>query len=133
MSEPHEAGRALDALIATQVMGLTPVALEYVEVPSADDGEVDILPYYSTHIAAAWRVIAKMRADDWRYQIAETELGEVVCWFFRGGVVKGRIPGMTPQDAPMTPYHRGVAASAPLAICRAAIAACPAPSPGRTP
>lgn len=134
------AGREMDAVVAEKVMGwhkrvdfgYSPPQAEWHEVVDGyahwvayvnTPGQIEGLPLFcpSTDIAAAMLVVEKMRADDWCYQIAETDAGSVVCWFFRGGVAKGRIPGMTPPGAPITPYHRGTAPTVSLAIVRAAL------------
>lgn len=64
--------RSIDALVATQVMGLSPeesIGVEQVEVWHRMKGKVresgwnPVYPPYSTDIAAAWQVVEKVRSD----------------------------------------------------------------------
>ena len=55
----HEAGRELDALVAERVMGLT-LGTVGTQLYYEGNGSLEILPRYSTDIAAAWEVVEKM-------------------------------------------------------------------------
>lgn len=105
------AGRELDALIAEKVMGLK-VDYEFegfggLRVPSLVDkyDEWGYLPDYSTDISAAWQVVEKfysMKLD--KYSNGQ----EWRCYLV--GVRDGKNADAT-----------GVADTAPLAVCRAAL------------
>ena len=94
------AGRELDALVAEKVMG-------WDHYPSKHE----IVPAYSTDIAAAWEVVEKMRSDDWWAQIAQdnTDIWDAKLW-------RGEPDRWFPT---METY--GNAPTAPLAICRATL------------
>lgn len=122
------AGRELDALVAERVMGwtlTTPVdpACDFAVGTKRDgtdarrnfgrgpDGKEVSFPLYSTDIAAAWQVVEKLRADGYEVQVAAE------------------------PDPRVSAYHCEIARlsdsgstvefddTAPLAICRAALAA----------
>lgn len=95
MGSELTAGRELDALILSRVMGQKYV---FIDTP---------LPHYSTSIEAAWQVVEKMRPD-WEVQIQNHEwrtAEPMDGWTVRIGC------------------HIATAPTAPLAICRAALAA----------
>ena len=93
----HESGRELDAEIAEKVMGFPPIATRYTL------GGVDFVDkavrHYSADIAAAWLVV-----DHLRLRGFELRYGDDL-WVCRFGSAKAE------------------AASAPLAICLAALQA----------
>lgn len=124
------AGRELDALVAEKVFGWTDVCaatrtlyggttwfvphgrpdaafMKYAEVPS-----------YSTDIAAAWLVVEKLRPKFWTKLCAGMTLTESPLHECAMGLY-------ATEDGPshQLAYERD--ASAPLAICRAALAAAP--------
>ncbi len=114
MAEP-EAGRELDALVAAKVMGRPkfqpgkgPVAQRPLEELSmrmyADRIPV---PHYSAEIGAAWQVVERMRALGWEV-VVDTRSGKWLVQFLSSD---GRQHSAASADL------------APLAICRAAIAA----------
>ena len=90
----HNEGRALDQLIAERVMGHT-LTLDRIWANNMP------IPCYSTDIAAAWLIVEKMRNPDFRL----SKDGDWACCF--GGTIS----------------YCGFADTAPLAICRAAMAA----------
>lgn len=105
-----EAGPELNALVAEKVMGLKNVGMRN-HVQGEDlfgedqDGDTVWVPAYSTDIAAAWLVVDKMRQNGRVYL-----QGRLNSWTFRcspDGIE------LFEADAP----------TAPLAICRAALAA----------
>lgn len=130
-AERMEAGRELDALVAERVMGwqrcLTEANVQqFVVVPPEwtdfssrywwGKSLYHLVPLYSTSIEAAWQVVEKMcratppwlltverrGADEWEIQ-------------FGNGVYDG--------DGVETAFGFDISTSAPLAICRAALAA----------
>ena len=112
------AGRELDAMVATFVMGCKVIVdggKPYCDCDDrghftrdANDVYAD-LPCYSTDIAAAWQVVEKLK-------------GAAVEWFFHIDIPK---PSVTDEwRAIFTPATRySWAKTAPLAICRAALVA----------
>ena len=126
--DEHEAGRCLDAWVAEAVMGAKWTEQENVcrilwnadgvEMIMEEWSEKDwvpstaSLPQYSTDIAAAWDVVEK-----------------VCTWEAEDSVLKLRGQGPSPEilDEPDGWYdvelgrRSGSAATAPLAICRAAL------------
>lgn len=116
-----EAGRELDALIAEKVMGY-PAFAEKVVTKLGDhlvisdhcaicgrkDGTSECLPHYSTDIAAAWEVVEKLRLS-----VLQFEDG----WFAdpRLESYREHFWGALGAD--------DFSATAPLAICRAALEA----------
>jgi hypothetical protein len=141
----RDAGRALDALIAEKVMGwrwrrgahydvssvpasqqqhlLAPgesvgeqPSGEFTSIVEGDwppaDGRIiwNHMPEYSTDIAAAWLVVERMRADGWWPEVKYlVDWDNAAKWY----------------AACHRPPHQwsATAATAPLAICRAALAA----------
>lgn len=75
MTGTLKAGRELDALVAHEVFGM--FGFERIDVVNGPDNElfgvlpgnraVNRVPYFSTSIADAWEVVAKLRADGWVY------------------------------------------------------------------
>jgi hypothetical protein len=65
-----EAGRELDALVATAVFGLT---MEPGDDPFFMDeyGWPESVPRYSTDIASAWLVVEEMNAADWQFLLRQ--------------------------------------------------------------
>ena len=111
------AGRELDALVAEKVMGFSEVMTHTELKPGknfmlTEEGVVLDFSFErwlpSTDIAAAWEVVEKIKQPDIRVEI-ETPFGwpHWACRFYRGPDVLGGSGGET----------------APLAICRAALAA----------
>ena len=117
MSTEMEAGRELDALVAEKVMGWTrddrgawvPPGCRplrngyYTERPGC----------YSTDIAAAWRVVEAMRVAGWYTKVEDGHDGP---------------PSENPRGwhcrvSRAYDWFEGWADTAPLAICRAALAA----------
>ena len=123
-----EAGRELDALVAERVMGLS-VQWDYGRVPFywhpatlahgleiGPDGLSAVrrpIKPYSTDISAAWLVVEKLRADGFYPEIHALTDGDWRCEIRASGE-----PIDVWEDAP----------TAPLAICRAALAAIATPS-----
>lgn len=115
-----EAGRELDAQIAEKVMGYAMTVVAAIDGESLGlDFETEdwqVLPHYSTNIAAAWPIAEKlhlsvMRAgDEWAAAVLDgephAEEGE-----YHGGYVDCGL-----HDVAYAP-------TAPLAICRAALLA----------
>lgn len=115
----YDAGRELDARIAERIFGYT---LDYefadLHVPPAPhvkelrDGydEWGMLPHYSTDIADAWLVVERFRADGYRVFINEhlDATGFNAMFLSKHGVALRSLSRF--------------AETAPLAICRAALA-----------
>lgn len=105
-----KAGRELDALIAGKVMGWKhrgPHPLFGTEVWASDKGD-NLLPHFSTDIAAAWTVVDKLR-EEW---IVTAEIDSTQCV-----IGLGHNYASTPEEL------RASAATAPHAICLAALKA----------
>lgn len=98
------AGRELDAEIARKVKGY---AVHY----EGQSRNADLIPHYSTDLIAAWLVVEKMQERGWRITIEDCADGFHV-WYGRAG--------QGDEDfwvrAPVA-----IAATAPLAICLAAL------------
>lgn len=104
-SQQLEAGPKLDALVAEHVMGSAFVQTKLY------------LPPYSTDIAAVWEVVEKMgyRPFDLLTSLVAS-----------GPVVEGKIPCRWEWFCYFDDGARAIQAeTAPLAICRAALLACP--------
>lgn len=105
------AGRELDALVAEKVMGLAPVEWSGDCLVHGNQETGGIVPAYSTNIPAAWKVVEKLHGEhtfglDWLGFEGE----EWRCVFNWG---KDEDRG----------FAHAVAATAPLAICLAALQA----------
>jgi hypothetical protein len=119
-------GRELDALVAEKVMGLCVLDSvnmygdgcvvsdagmdeweKHREYGKVDDP--DLLEPYSTHIAAAWEVVEKMKATHICKVVGLSSTGE---WF----------ASIKPKEAGIFSSH-AYAPTAPEAICKAAILA----------
>lgn len=125
------AGRQLDALIAEKVMGWKWADAKYYgwkqfsnyppEIESVSttkllvppDGPDRLIPGYSTEIAAAWEVVEKVRAlpeaQGWGVMVGALPSGTFQCW-------------LKYRDCENTDINER-AATAPLAICLAALKA----------
>ena len=149
MSEELKAGRNLDEVVACNVMRILAVdwrSVCYVEKHSMDDYEYDsqaprgeresgwcytcqssvrdavkAAPHFSRDIGAAWRVVEKTNAR---------RLGAY--WFYEIGFIpevgwKARIMALPLDDDECSAECKGwaLADTAPLAICKAALAAHP--------
>lgn len=105
------AGRYLDSKIAEMVMGLT-VDYEFDEphIPSLRDkyDEWGYLPNYSTDISAAWEVIEKIKDEHLTFDM-----------FYRPHEQKWWVTVFASDHA----KDHGIADTAPLAVCRAALLA----------
>ena len=110
-----EAGWELDALVAEKVMGCQSV--HEVE-PGLWRDEIGRIPRFSTDIAAAWQVVEKLRQSRICLDVTtrlesyyvSANLVDDAAGEFRSGYFSKRIAD-------------GIADTAPLAICRAALAA----------
>lgn len=120
-SPPLTAGPQMDALVAEQVMGWGR-SKGGLYRPGGDPKNIrdyrDV-PRYSTDIAAAWLVVEKLIADGWFPDVQFNDWG-TESWH---ATLMRRT-----DDERADGYHGAQAASAPLAICRAALAALSAPS-----
>lgn len=101
-----EAGRELDAQIAMKVMGWQPINPMHLMIDAGyrwlDANGLYVkgaIPPYSTDIAAAWQVVGQC---SWWFELI---LNPATGWLCKWGDYEGR------------------AMTAPLAICRAALAA----------
>lgn len=127
MAEP-EAGRALDAQIAEQVMGWThePDTDAYFVLADwlASEGKWRTLPHFSTDMAAAWQVVEHLQSgpEGWKYtlHLVAHPYGRTYAYF---GLDR-------PDDADYAEGHhryndddQRIAHATPLAICRAALLA----------
>lgn len=136
MSETRKAGRELDVEIAEKVMGATwrPVPddmayreREWLQFNDAgvvlawryDDGRPDVqkgsLPCYSTDIAAVWEVVEEMARRGWVIDVQNRQLTRWAC----------HVAFPAPNYATVFECED----TAPLAICRAALAAVAASTP----
>jgi hypothetical protein len=147
MSEPTTEGWELDAAIAEHVLGfhverVTPDwyrgrevllffspgetlvsysadanacnAMMYCNGRDASDGTAPPLPAFSTDMAAAWRVVEKLATDGFYCRIdSPFEPGAL----YRAGFTPHGVTGWNGR-----PDFRAAADTAPLAICRAALA-----------
>lgn len=117
--ETMQAGRELDALIAAKVMGkrVVPDSLNggaplefFGEYP---EGIYLVPKLYSSEIRQAWKVIERLIADGWFPQVQFNNWG-AESWYVT----------LTRDTSDKRFGHgSGVAATAPLAICRAALRA----------
>lgn len=108
-------GRALDALIAHHVFGITYEKKwgDYLKQDPNDSVAYDACPNYSTDIAAAWLVVLEMVRRN--YEVSINHNLDII-----GGKWE-----CTLQQVP-NKHHgwvTGVADDAPLAICRAVVKA----------
>lgn len=108
-----KAGRELDALVAEKAMGLKILKIDKEQaiellntpsnIPTSEKVEIiynllhgsaalddDILPKYSTDIAAAWEIVETMNRDGWRMEIIKTELGGSTVKFICNVGARGR-------------------------------------------
>jgi ABA sandwich protein len=119
------AGRELDALVAEKVMGfhwegrfLTPQRSHQTFAERHFDGRLipgGLLPRYSTDFSAAWGVVEEMERRGFHGVVRTPFTPE-----------DGYHAGYTPHGSTGwngRPDHRGSGETAPLAICRAALAA----------
>lgn len=139
-TEVKEAGRELDALIAEKVMGLEhrewkpyyapegwfpreqrgAVGVDGVPMP---EGYEPDLPCYSTDIAAAWQVVERLLSLGFWPDLISSHRSDGQNW-------RCEIDRYTPPDAETDPFPvSAISASAPHAICLAALAAVNAQSP----
>jgi hypothetical protein len=116
------AGRELDALIAEKVMGWTDCRLDdredetqsrwFVPTGITPSGRVAVIAHYSTDISAAWLVVERLRATGtrgWDIGLDTADHDEWLCQVWDD-----------PED---NFIGSATASTAPLAICRAALAA----------
>lgn len=107
MSAKLEAGREMDAAVHRAVFGEEP---RYVQ-PVWFVGVAE-LPRYSTHIAAAWLVVERLKEDRWGLNLNYRSDGDdYECEFDRD------------QGTHWDTHPSQFAPTAPEAICRAALAA----------
>lgn len=127
------AGRELDALVASRVMGWTEVRYvhglfaggrkwegAYGKPPS---GVEETIPGYSTDMAA-WQVVERMRTLGWSLRFGNNGScsQQNAAAFFRDFRGPGR--HLLTGSHAVADGAEGSADSAPLAICRAALKAC---------
>lgn len=115
--ENMPAGREMDALIATRIIGwkiddltaISPTGSRNARIPHGDWW----LEYYSTNIAAAWEVVEWMRENGFSFMLIEhaDPNGDYIIEFWRRDNL----------DEPQRLSCRFE--EAPLAICRAALLA----------
>lgn len=142
MGETREAGRELDALIAEKVMGgrwdrgalyshvyVEPTGwlLAQRDRERFGDDELHVyegaLPYYSTEIAAAWRIVEEISGFDtgrdkpwWSMATFYAQRGQIGCRVYACP------PGSSIFDADDV-IAEAIGDTAPHAICRAALQA----------
>ena len=118
--DEHEAGRCLDAWVARDVMGLEPVLFDEpyggLGKPAGRRGwyipPVHPVEYYSTDIAAAWEVWAKLSP---KYDYRMDRIGPELVYLS---------VSVDAEDSPTgTHWFIWGDGPAPLAICRAALKA----------
>jgi hypothetical protein len=120
------AGRELDALIALEVFRYT-LDYEFADTLGAPNvrelrdqfDDWGILPHYSTEIGDAWLVVEKLYSDG---------IGTTFSLSRSLGVEKSRYRVGFSQNVFGRDDGWAYADTAPLAICRAALAACGVPS-----
>ena len=113
------AGRELDARVATRVMGTEIPA--WLEVPDGLDTmtSLEIVPLYSTSIVAAWSIVDAMERRGYWCEMRTP--------FMEPGGDDGYWAGFTPHSTSGwngRPDHWTQAESLPFAICLAALKAC---------
>lgn len=130
MNDTMEAGRELDALVETHVMGKEVAqALPHFDVGrfagpnivTPGGGRLP-LPRYSMDIAAAWEVVEKMRGDQFALVV------NCMCQGSRGNVPDPDEWMVRFHDV-FVEWHETFADTFPLAVCLAALKAVAA-SPG---
>ena len=126
-----QAGRELDALVAEKVMGWGGVREGYSEgsaelrfigkPPNGMDSKYPV-PMYSTDIAAAWEVLEKIKAVNLEKFTGLDFPDEcfVVAWDRSSKDWEAGFHSIDGYDAGWVSDCRSNAATAPLAICRAA-------------
>lgn len=107
-----EVGPALDALVAEKVMGCKPIRTSFRPMCGCgDQRHGNDLSKYSTDIAAAWKVVEKLRAQN-----KLTNLESIPDSHFAFEIEPD------PRGI-VEPQAWAVGSTAPLAICRAALKA----------
>ncbi len=105
------AGREMDALIAEKVMGFTQVRLFRDVWTGCLDGQRKVIPHYSKDISDACEVIKEMHRNKYQYTLRGYFMGD-----------EQHIATFDNQDwADKNPLYKAHGATAPLAICRAAL------------
>ena len=111
-----KAGRELDAEIAEKIMDwghvLDPLGtLTGQPLPKElPEHWTSGIPHYSTDISAAWQVIERMREQGWWYTLTDERFNGHFAEFRRA------------DEHGIHHFHRVIAGTAPLAICKAALA-----------
>lgn len=133
-----EAGPALDMLIAEHVMGWTEVEIDTapgsVDLPMGTHPDPDwpfgrqVIPHYSTDIREAWAVVEWMRTRYWMVRVQEQPDGYP--WLWSTGVEGEEVKDYrkacvslhwVSPDRSFRHHIDTTAATAPLAICKAAL------------
>jgi hypothetical protein len=133
MSETTRAGRELDALVAEKVMGWPTVTIingcpftpynPDTGIPYRSGLGVAALPFYSTDIAAAWDVVELMREQSYTLELyspdalVNDEMGIYARGGWRATFLSWKHIGRLPSG------DAEACATAPLAVCLAALAA----------
>lgn len=138
-----DAGPELDAEIARRVFGLTLITATLDATVSWDGGPADCgvwvlyeplwqqpwgphvsgtVPRYSQDIGAAWLVVEHLIAQGWEPQVHYSTDPPGPHWEAWLWQFEGTHPHVVTRDE-----HNYTAATAPEAICRAALAASPSP------
>lgn len=133
-----EAGRELDRLVAERVMGWrvfgTPEVYAYWTEPYEGEkrlGDMPSLPRFSTDIAAAWTVVERMREMKWlvrvqempdNYPYLDNMTGEPL-FYAKAYVTMEWMPRISERTGKLVMPRCARATTAPLSICRAALAA----------
>lgn len=122
-----EEGQEVDRMIVLEVMGWKPWEGDYHRGPSGrmydiTGDDYEIAPFEpSTDIAAAWEVVEKLKELDWALEVSVTnKLPEGDSETYYCGLLRGD------DNAPWREDFRHIqawAATAPLAICHAALEA----------
>lgn len=110
------AGPALDAAVARRVMGWAeyahdhaPDAPHWHKPEGVELGPWEVMPAFSTDIAAAWQVVERLVEQGWTVDVeVHSDHTETLCYRWEPDVA----------------YCQFVP-TAPLSICLAALAACP--------
>jgi len=103
------AGREMDALVAEKVMDVSGVRLSREVWTGCIDGQRNVILHYSTDIKDAWEIVKKLISESFDVTIESVNLATGIDWF----------ASISNDDFAI----RASAQTAPLAICRAALAA----------
>ncbi len=115
-----DAGREMDALIAEKVMGIELPKWIFQEHGLTTKTSREVVPDYSTDIAAAWQVVEKMRSNGYFYEVTENiEDPSIYCAMF----VDRSTSYYDTYESGWSNEQWAAASTAPHVICLAALKA----------